>query len=126
MLLPFQGESLLCISITQGAASLCPGLGAGCPFRAWTSAFPHFRCKNRNVGITAEELRRISSYCYIRLVKGKRVTQNGNKVKKKKGCELTPPIFNILLTFGNYPGGSCEGIWGEKCTAPCQPSMCTS
>ena len=29
-------------SITQGAASLCPGLGAGCPFRACTSAFAHF------------------------------------------------------------------------------------
>ena len=28
---------------TQGAASLCPGLGAGCPFRAYTSAFPRFR-----------------------------------------------------------------------------------
>ena len=34
--------------ITQGAASLCPGLGAGCPFRAYTSAFPRFRWeKNR-------------------------------------------------------------------------------
>ena len=37
MLLPFQGESPLCISITQGAASLCPGLRVGCPFRAYTA-----------------------------------------------------------------------------------------